>query len=100
MTETTPETSCGPTGRSDVYRRRRPERTVLHQLVRTHLETDLAQSQETDALGDGVPDFVEVRFRACLRCEILHPKWLELRVSGNTVAAGPDVASGSYTLFV
>ncbi len=40
------------------YRRRRPEATTLHRIVREHLETYLALANQSDAMGDGVPDHV------------------------------------------
>ena len=51
-----PRPSPGP--RAQPYRRRRPETTTLHHIVREHLETYLALSNEADPMGDGVPDHV------------------------------------------
>ena len=82
MAETARAASCGTGRKSEVYRRRRPERTVLHRLVRTHLETYLARAQEADPLGDGVPTFVEAQFRAYLRCGILAHGFARARCSG------------------
>ena len=42
---------CGPLS-APRYRRQEPERTVLHQVVREHLETFLARQQD---LGRPVP---------------------------------------------
>jgi hypothetical protein len=53
------------------YRRRRPETTTLHHIVREHLETYLALANEADPTGDGVPDHVEKEFRDYLKCGIL-----------------------------
>jgi hypothetical protein len=53
------------------YRRRRPESTTLHRIVREHLETYLALANESDPMGDGVPDHVEMEFRSYLKCGIL-----------------------------
>ena len=53
------------------YRRRRPETTTLHRIVREHLETYLALANESDPMGDGVPDHVEKEFRSYLTCGIL-----------------------------
>ena len=50
------------------YLRRRPENTTLHRIVREHLETYLAQAEEADPMGDGVPTHVENEFRSYLRC--------------------------------
>ncbi len=49
------------------YRRRRPETTTLHRIVREHLETYLALANEADPMGpmgDSVPDHVEKEFRS------------------------------------
>jgi hypothetical protein len=78
MREATAPAVC-PAG---VYRRRRPERTVLHRLVREHLETYLAGAEEADPLGNGVPRFVEARFRAYLRCGILAHGFARARCKG------------------
>ena len=56
------------------YRRRRPESTTLHRIVREHLETYLALANEADPMGpmgDGVPDHVEKELRNYLKCGIL-----------------------------
>ena len=53
------------------YGRRRPETTTLHRIVREHLETYLALANESDPMGDGVPDHVEKEFRSYLTCGIL-----------------------------
>ena len=50
------------------YARRRPEKTVLHQVVRENLETFLAELRED---GRGLPRYVEQEFRRFLRCGIL-----------------------------
>ncbi|MFC1660480.1 hypothetical protein ACFL3S_03290 [Gemmatimonadota bacterium] len=50
------------------YRRRRPETTTLHRIVREHLETYLALANESDPMGDGVPGHVEKEFRSYLKC--------------------------------
>ena len=50
-------TTRAPAGRRVHYQRRRPEDTVLYQLVQEHLETFLAQVElET---GAGFPEFVK-----------------------------------------
>lgn len=65
-----------------IYRRRRPERTVLHRLVRTHLETYLARAEAADPIGGGVPAHVEAQFRAYLRCGVLAHGFARARCSG------------------
>ena len=52
-----------------LYERRRPEETILHCLVREHLETFLAQVQAKT--GTGLPEFVKDEFEAFLECGIL-----------------------------
>jgi len=60
-----------------VYRPRRPTETPLYPVVQHHLETFLAEAQEADPMGWGVPSWVERDFRdhasrgARLRCGIL-----------------------------
>ena len=64
------------------YRRRRPENTTLHRIVREHLETYLALAAEGDPLGDGVPAHVENEFRSYLKCGILAHGFARARCSG------------------
>ena len=60
-----PGTTAGP-----LYRPRRPTATPLYPVVQHHLETFLAQAEEADPLGYGLPGWVEKDFRAYLRCGI------------------------------
>ena len=57
--------------RPAVYRRRRPEQSVLHRLVRENLETFLDLARQDDAAFEPVPPFVETTFRKYLECSIL-----------------------------
>jgi hypothetical protein len=41
------------------YRRRTPERTVLHELVAQHAQTMLAELRDEDPEGGGLPRYVE-----------------------------------------
>jgi hypothetical protein len=50
-------------GRVGIYRRRRPECTVLYEAVRQDLETWLARSRGTSVDDDAVPAWVEAEFR-------------------------------------
>ena len=59
------------------YERRRPEGTLLHRLVREHLETSLAQVQART--GTGLPEFVRDEFEAFLECGILAHGFLRVR---------------------
>jgi hypothetical protein len=52
------------------YRRRVPERTLLHRIVSEHLEPFLARVAES-AGGRGLPRFVERELRAYLKCGVL-----------------------------
>ena len=58
------------------YERRRPEETILHCLVREHLETVLAQVQART--GTGLPEFVKDEFEAFLECGILAHGFLRI----------------------
>lgn len=53
------------------YARRRPETTVLHKVVREHLETLLSECSSRSASGRGYPAHVEDEFRRYLDCGIL-----------------------------
>jgi hypothetical protein len=60
-----------PAVRLSTNERRRPEDTVLYQLVQEHLETFLAQVEgET---GAGLPKFVKAEFDAFLQRGIFAP---------------------------
>jgi len=52
------------------YVRRQPESTVLHRVVREHLETFLAEARLRGS-GDGLPQFVERELREFLTCGVL-----------------------------
>jgi hypothetical protein len=62
-----------------IYRPRRPTETPLYPVVQHHLETFLAEAQETDSTGWGVPSWVERDFRGYLRCGILAHGFARLR---------------------
>ena len=53
------------------YERRRPEATVLHAVVRDHLEGFLADARARSAHGYGVPRHVARELRNYLACEVL-----------------------------
>ena len=59
------------------YERRRPEETILHHLVREHLETFLAQVEART--GTGLPEFVKDEFEAFLECGILAHGFVRVR---------------------
>ncbi|MGH8656561.1 MAG: hypothetical protein ACREYE_32195 [Gammaproteobacteria bacterium] len=58
-----------PAGKGVHYERRRPEETVLYQLVQEHLGTFLAQVEAET--GVDLPDFIKAEFDAFLECGIL-----------------------------
>jgi hypothetical protein len=51
------------------YRRHEPEKSVLHSIIREHLETFLAQARRLH--GDGCPRFIEREFRRYVECGLL-----------------------------
>ena len=65
-----------------VYRRRRPERTILYQVVQCHLESWLAQHREADPDHDPVPWYVEEEFRRYLDCGLLCRGFARARCKG------------------
>jgi hypothetical protein len=61
-----PGTHAGEPGRGrQTYVRRQPEQSVLHGVMREHLETFLAEARGRGG-GDGVPRFVERELREFL----------------------------------
>ena len=52
------------------YVRRQPEQSVLHQVVREHLETFLAEAR-LRGNGEGLPRFVERELREFLTCGVM-----------------------------
>jgi len=63
------------------YIRRRPEQTVLHQVVREHLETFLAETRLRGG-GGGLPRFVERELREFLTCGVMARGFARFRCSG------------------
>ncbi len=60
--------SCPIASTTRVYRRRRPERTVLYRLVQRHLETWLSRARENDPDGAPLAAYVERELRGFLSC--------------------------------
>ncbi len=54
-----------------VYRRREPEKTVLYQVVREHLNSFLEYADSRSAEGRGLPKYVREEFFRFLKCGIL-----------------------------
>lgn len=64
------------------YRRREPERTLLHEVVRDRLEPFLAAAREWSPSGRGLPAHVERDLRAYLDCGLLCRGFARTRCSG------------------
>jgi len=62
------------------YRRREPERTLLHATVRAHLKTFLAETEQRGD-GAGLPGFVISEFERYLACGILAHGFARVRCS-------------------
>jgi len=74
-----PAVQCGRA--AGVRWRREPERTVLHEVVRGHLQTFLAEARERSE-GAGLPRFVEREFERYLDCGILAHGFARVRCGG------------------
>jgi hypothetical protein len=61
--------------------RRQPEQSVLHRVVREHLETFLAEARERGG-GQGLPRFVERELREFLTCGLMARGFARFRCSG------------------
>jgi len=62
-----------------VYRRREPEKTALHTVVRENLESLLDDARCRNDLGTGYPAFVEREFRRFVGCGILGAGFARVR---------------------
>lgn len=62
-----------------VDRRRQPEKTALHAIVRGHLETLLSDARLRNDEGNGYRRFVEHEFRRYLDCGLLAKGFARLR---------------------
>jgi hypothetical protein len=63
------------------YVRRQPEQTVLHQVVREHLETFLAEARRRGG-GEGLPRFVERELREFVTCGVMARGFARFRCDG------------------
>ncbi len=61
------------------YERRRPEDTVLHEVVREHLSTFLEEARARDPDGRGVPKYVSQALQRYLDCGILQKGFARVR---------------------
>ena len=73
--------------RTPGYPQRRPEHTVLYQVVAQHLETFLQEARDRSEHGFGYPRFIERTFRRYLQCGIFAHGFCRLRCS----ACGKDM---------
>jgi hypothetical protein len=64
------------------YRRREPEKTLLHAVVRDRLEPFLAAARDRSPSGRGLPAHVERDLRASLDCGILARGFARVRCPG------------------
>ena len=64
------------------YVRRQPEGTVLHRVVREHLETFLAEARLRGG-GEGLPRFVERELREFLTCGVMAHGFARFRCDGS-----------------
>src|SRR5713226_776311 len=63
------------------YRRREPERTLLHAIVRAHWKTFLAKVEDGNEAGASLPRFVVGDFERYLACGILAHGFARVRCS-------------------
>ena len=56
---------------SAAYRRREPEESVLHRLVREHVNTFFARAEAPSTDGRSLPKYVRNAFTAYLDCGVL-----------------------------
>jgi hypothetical protein len=73
---------CPIASATRVYRRRRPERTVLYRLVQQHLETWLSRARESDPDGVPMAAHIERELRGFLSCGILACGFARARCGG------------------
>jgi ribosomal protein S27E len=71
-----------PEPRPAAYARRRPDKTVLHQVVREHAETLFAEARTRSESGHGYPSHVEREFRRYIACGVLSQGFLRVHCGG------------------
>ena len=76
------------------YRRREPERTLLHATVRAHLKTFLVEMEQRGD-GAGLPSFVISEFERYLACGILELTVLRPRPTSGCSLASATVSGSS-----
>jgi hypothetical protein len=83
----------------NTFVRRHPEDRVLHQLVREHLETFLAEVRARNG-GDGLPRFVERELREFLSCGVLAGGFARFRCEacGLEIYASADLLERTFAI--
>lgn len=61
------------------YRRRKPEETLLHRLVRDHVMEMFHRSEARSPDGEGLPRYVRQAFLGFLDCGVLARGFLRIR---------------------
>jgi len=64
------------------YRRREPEESLLHRIVREHVNTFFALAEARSADGRGLPKYVRNAFTAYLDCGVLARGFALMRCPG------------------
>lgn len=77
--ERRPGAALAPLPAGARYRRREPEGTLLHQVVRARLEPFLAAARERSPSGKGLPAYVERDLRGYLDCGLLARGFARIR---------------------
>ncbi len=62
-----------------VYRRREPEKSVLYQVIREHLNSFLEYADSRSAEGRGLPKYVREEFFRYLKCGVLGQGFARIR---------------------
>ena len=62
-----------------IYRRHEPEKTVLYEIVREHMNTFFALADARSRDGRGLPKYVKEAFRRYLDCGILAHGFTRIR---------------------
>ena len=80
--ERRPGAALAPVPGGAAYRRREPEKTLLHAVVRDRLEPFLAAARDRSPSGRGLPAHIERDLRAYLDCGLLHRGFARVRCAG------------------
>ena len=61
------------------YQRRKPEDTVLYEVVREHMMEMFRRAEERSPNGEGLPRYVKQAFTGYLDCGVLSKGFLRIR---------------------